>query len=88
MSDKTITKKNKKKKIMYLEADRCKGCGFCVEFCPTEALAISYEFNSKGYHPPFMKEPDNCTICGLCALYCPDFAIHVEKVEDDNENKS
>jgi len=28
-------------------ADRCKGCGFCVEYCP-----MSAQFNRKGYHPP------------------------------------
>ncbi len=30
----------------------CKGCGFCVEFCPTDALEMSKAYNAKGYHPP------------------------------------
>ena len=29
--------------------ERCKGCGFCVEFCPTHVLALSSAFNSY-YH--------------------------------------
>ena len=37
-----------------INVERCKGCGFCVEFCPTNVLALSSAFNSKGYHPPYM----------------------------------
>ncbi|MBA3972952.1 MAG: 4Fe-4S ferredoxin [Candidatus Solibacter sp.] len=55
--------------------ERCKGCGFCVEFCPTHVLALSSAFNRKGYHPPHMIEPDKCSGCNLCGMYCPDFAI-------------
>ena len=29
---------------------RCKGCGFCVEFCPRKVLFLSEEMNSLGYH--------------------------------------
>jgi 2-oxoglutarate ferredoxin oxidoreductase subunit delta len=55
--------------------ERCKGCGFCVEFCPTKVLALSSAFNSKGYHPPHMIAPEKCSGCDLCGMYCPDFAI-------------
>lgn len=56
--------------------ERCKACGFCVEFCPTKVLALSSAFNSKGYHPPHVVAPDKCSGCDLCGMYCPDFAIH------------
>jgi 2-oxoglutarate ferredoxin oxidoreductase subunit delta len=56
--------------------ERCKGCAFCVEFCPTDVLALSSAFNSKGYHPPMMVAADKCSGCDLCGMYCPDFAIH------------
>ncbi|TPW16605.1 MAG: 2-oxoglutarate ferredoxin oxidoreductase, delta subunit [bacterium] len=55
--------------------ERCKGCAFCVEFCPSSALELSSGFNSKGYHPPVLVSEDFCNGCGLCGLYCPDFAI-------------
>jgi len=58
-----------------VEVDRCKGCGFCVEFCPTGALELSPEFNIKGYHPPLLVDTNYCNGCDLCGLYCPDFAI-------------
>lgn len=56
--------------------ERCKACGFCVEFCPTHVLALSSAFNSKGYHLPHAVDPEKCSGCDLCGMYCPDFAIH------------
>jgi 2-oxoglutarate ferredoxin oxidoreductase subunit delta len=55
--------------------ERCKACGFCVEFCPTHVLALSSAFNAKGYHTPYMVHPEKCSGCDLCGMYCPDFAI-------------
>ena len=66
-------------------ADRCKGCGFCVEYCPRKVLAISDEFNRKGYHPPKVVKRDECVNCNLCEMICPDFAIFSEPVESSPE---
>jgi len=60
--------------------ERCKACGFCVEFCPSHVLALSSAFNSKGYHPPHVVHPEKCSGCDLCGMYCPDFAIFATKV--------
>jgi len=62
--------------LIYVERDRCKGCTFCVEFCPPKCLGMSEDFNAKGYHVPMLTAPDDCTGCNLCGLYCPDFAIY------------
>ena len=64
--------------IVHVIEERCKGCGFCVEFCPKHLLVVSPRTNSKGYHPPDLSEDQDCVYCGLCALLCPDFAIYVE----------
>ncbi|MFH2104378.1 MAG: 4Fe-4S binding protein [Chloroflexota bacterium] len=64
--------------IVHVIEERCKGCGFCVEFCPRDLLSMSARTNSKGYHPPETSDDLNCVNCGLCALLCPDFAIYVE----------
>ena len=61
---------------VVINAERCKGCAFCVEFCPAHCLAISEQYNAKGYHPPLLSAPDKCTGCNMCGLLCPDFAIY------------
>lgn len=61
---------------VFITIERCKGCGFCVEFCPTHVLSLSSAFNSKGYHPPHVVATEKCSGCDLCGLYCPDFAIY------------
>ena len=65
--------------------ERCKACGFCVEFCPTHVLALSSAFNSKGYHPPHVVHPEKCSGCDLCGMYCPDFAIYGSKSADGSK---
>ncbi len=71
---------------VYIIKDRCKGCSFCIEFCPQEVLKESEEFNAKGYHPPKLVETEkNCIGCGFCALVCPEFAIFTEKNSQKDE---
>ena len=65
------------RKIVIIR-DRCKGCGFCVEFCPRDVLKMSDEFNAKGYHPPVVVDIDRCVECNLCEIICPEFAIFTD----------
>jgi 2-oxoglutarate ferredoxin oxidoreductase subunit delta len=65
--------------IVHLIAERCKGCGFCVEFCPQKVLLSSKQTNSKGYYLPEITDEAHCLNCGLCMLLCPDFAVYVEE---------
>lgn len=72
---------------IIINKDRCKGCGFCVEYCPRDVLELSEEFNVKGYHPPYVKNEDECCYCQLCETICPEFAIFVtvKKKEEEGE---
>ncbi len=55
--------------------DRCKGCEFCVVYCPRDVLVMSTSFNRKGYHPPEVVKSGVCVNCNLCEVICPEFAI-------------
>jgi len=68
---------------IYIIRERCKGCGWCVTFCPRQVLEVSDEFNSKGYHPPRVVNEAACVSCGLCEMLCPEFAIY--RVEEERE---
>jgi 2-oxoglutarate ferredoxin oxidoreductase subunit delta len=67
---------------VFVKAEVCKGCAYCIEFCPADCLRFSRSYNEKGYHFPVLASPDACTGCGLCGLYCPDFAIFGMKYRD------
>lgn len=68
--------------VVHINKNWCKGCGFCVAYCPTKVLAMSKEYNAKGYHPPEVKSPDNCRNCNFCEVICPEFAIYVTGEND------
>ena len=69
---------------IHILEDRCKGCGYCIEYCPKGVLEFSTKFNTKGYHPPAVKEKDLCVNCHYCEVLCPEFAIYsVEENADD-----
>jgi 2-oxoglutarate ferredoxin oxidoreductase subunit delta len=63
------------KGTVYITDERCKGCSYCVVFCPTGCLSMGGRLNHKGYHLPELKRPEKCNGCDMCGLYCPDFAI-------------
>ena len=65
---------------VYIIEDRCKGFGYCIEYCPKDVLEFSGGFNRKGYHPPSVKRSDDCVNCHYCEIICPEFAIYSEEV--------
>ncbi len=60
--------------VVVLE-DRCKGCSFCIEFCPRDVLEQDTKLNIRGVHAPRVKDSALCVGCGVCEEICPDFAI-------------
>ena len=54
----------------------CKGCGLCVEFCPTGVLELNEDDH------PFVAHPEKCTACHWCDTHCPDLAIVVKRIEE------
>jgi len=62
---------------IYLDKQRCKGCGYCVEFCPREVLQMSSELSPKGYFLVAVINQNECLACGFCEAICPEFAVKV-----------
>lgn len=68
---------------VYVIPNRCKGCKFCIEFCPKHVLDYSEEINEKGYHFPVVakgKEAE-CIHCRFCDLVCPELAIFTREID-------
>jgi len=64
---------------VHIIMNRCKGCGYCIEFCPRDVLDTAKELNERGVHPPKVIEENKCTLCGFCTAICPDFAIFTKE---------
>jgi len=61
---------------IHIITDQCKGCGYCIQFCPKQVLEESEETNARGVHPPKIVDEGKCIICSFCTAVCPDFAIY------------
>ena len=38
------------KERVYTDTNRCKGCGYCIKFCPKNAIRFTLTANAKGYN--------------------------------------
>lgn len=60
-----------------INAEGCKACLLCIEYCPRDCIALGEELNSRGYHPAVFATPEQCNGCRICATMCPDACIEV-----------
>ena len=65
---------------VIVDSQGCKGCGLCIEVCPTDTLQFSKSINSNGYHYAEVTN-DACIGCANCALICPAAVITVYKIK-------
>lgn len=74
---------------IFILPERCKGCRFCIDFCPKEILVESEGINAKGYHYPAIApgKDNDCIHCGFCNLVCPEMAIYTEQIEEEGAEK-
>lgn len=71
-----------------IDDTRCRGCGYCVKFCPNECLSIPGDkFSVEGYMLAVLEKPDECIACGFCGWMCPHFAVEVYKYVEAGSGK-
>lgn len=68
----------KKSFTVRIDAELCKGCGYCKELCPKQVYEFGEEMNAAGYKYMAVVAMDNCIGCRTCMMVCPDFATQVE----------
>ncbi|MEE8469816.1 MAG: 4Fe-4S binding protein [Dehalococcoidia bacterium] len=69
---------------VLIDKERCKGCDFCVDYCPRSVLKMSEELGPKGYYLAEVEDESKCLSCGLCEILCPEFAIKVTSGENED----
>ena len=52
--------------LAYVDENKCKGCGICVEKCHIEAIELVDDIS--------VINIDRCIGCGVCAYHCPENA--------------
>ena len=62
---------------IYIDQEACKGCGYCMHFCPGKALFISGLLNRQSYTYVSVDET-KCIYCGTCYTVCPDMVFRIE----------
>ncbi|MBB3186392.1 ATP-binding protein [Microbacter margulisiae] len=80
------------KRIPTIHADRCHGCGDCVEVCHQYAIALVEQpfprwKNLLGLplkYKAALSYPQACTGCGHCVTICRHRAIQIEKIPVSN----
>jgi 2-oxoglutarate ferredoxin oxidoreductase subunit delta len=66
---------------LVINRDWCKGCGICIEFCPTKVLELDNSDKS------VVVRPEDCICCKMCELRCPELAIEVLTEEGESNDK-
>lgn len=64
---------------IIINKEACKACGYCIHFCPKEALSFSDEMNAQSY-TPVQVDIEKCIFCGTCYTVCPDTVFEIREV--------
>jgi ferredoxin len=61
--------------ILFLDNDKCTGCGLCAIDCPTKALTLSQSGEGSTYQIIFRR--GICDACGICEKSCPENCLRL-----------
>ncbi|MDR2520357.1 MAG: 4Fe-4S dicluster domain-containing protein [Bacteroidales bacterium OttesenSCG-928-I14] len=73
---------------IFIDIERCKGCGLCILECPLKILVLDRKINTKSYEYVQITKPNECIGCANCGYVCPDNCITVYKIKNNMENSS
>jgi heterodisulfide reductase subunit A len=83
------------KRAMHVNAEKCTGCGICMQECPTRAIdeyneGLSQRSSAYVKFPqavPLMAviDRENCIGCGICKSLCKAKAIEYDQVDSEME---
>ena len=60
---------------LFLDKEKCTGCGLCAIDCPTRALTFSQKRETDIYQILFRQE--DCDACGVCEKSCPEGCLRM-----------
>jgi len=66
---------------VHINVQLCKGCEFCVRYCPKQILEMGKGRNAMGDHTPGIYQDSACTACAICARMCPEGAVELREEE-------
>jgi len=58
--------------LSVIDQQACSGCGTCVEWCPTDAIALNDEGLAQ-------RDENACLGCGVCSRFCQEEAISLKE---------
>ena len=61
---------------ILIDPEACKACGYCIHFCPKDALRFSENMNRQSYTYVEVDE-SKCVLCGTCYTVCPDMVFEI-----------
>jgi len=63
---------------IVLDAERCKGAGFCEQVCPTNVFEVDYDQRLAS-----LPRAEQCVQCGACIVQCPFDALYFQSPKGD-----